>query len=82
MHYVFRSGTFPKREVERIAFFALSVKSAGVAVQVFYVSSGQDAVFMVGVVFFDIEINRAVAFVGIPCINYFLDVFDLFDYVA
>ena len=82
VHYMLRRGFFPKSEVGGVAFFALSVEFSRGRQQFVDVASRQASVAMGGVELGHIEINRAVAFVGIACIENRLYVLYLLNNMA
>ena len=77
-----RFSLLPKSKVEGSAFVPLTVKAAGAFLGVFQIASGKDSVMEVAVVFLHVEINAAVALVGVTCIEYLLHGLDLLEYVA
>ncbi len=63
-------------------FLLLAVEGTRFRKEFVDITARQLAVMMVGIVLGHIEINRTVAFVSISGILYFLDIFDLLDYMA
>lgn len=76
---MFGRGLFPQSEVVGVAFVALAVQFAGVGHDVVEIAARKTAVVVVGVVFFDVEIDRAVRYIGVAGIENPLYERDLFD---
>ena len=68
-HDVFRSRLFPQREIERIALIALPVQVARIGHHVFQYAAGELPVTELPVISFDVEINGAVADIGVTAIQ-------------
>ena len=81
-HDVLRRCLFPEGEVGLVALFAHAVEFAAGIDDVVEVASRQHAVAVVLIVFFNIEIHAAVAFVGIAIVENFLHELLLLDDVA
>ena len=82
VHNMLRLSLFPEGKVKRSALVALSVKAAGAFQGIIEIASGKDPVVMVLVVFRDIEVDAAVADVGVASIQYLLDSLYLLDNVS
>ena len=81
-HDVFRLCVLPEGEVHLVAFLAHAVELARVVDDVFEVAAREDAVVVVAVVFFDVEVDAAVALVGIAVVEDLADELFLLDDVA
>ena len=78
-HDVFGLGFLPKGKVYLILFLTHSGQFAAVVNHIGEVSARQDAILMMGIVFHNIKVNAAVAFVGISVFQDFLHQFLLFN---
>ena len=81
-HDVFRLGTFPKREIDRIVLLILTVECTGRIQHVVDVPAGEHPIIMILVVFLHIKINRTLADIGIAIVQNLLHQLDLFDDVS
>ena len=76
------SGLLPEGEVGGIVFLFLSVEGARRGQKLVDVAARELAVVMVGVIFRHVEIDRAVADIGIAAVENLLHIFDLLDDMA
>ena len=81
-HDVLRLRLFPKGKVVRGMFVSLAVQAAGPFQRSFQRTAAEYAVMVVPVVLAHIEIDGAVAFIGIAGFQDFLDGLDLLDDMA
>ena len=81
-HDVFGLGFLPQGEVGGVVLLLLPVQFAGRVQHVFQVAPGQFSIVVVLVVFGHVEVDGALAFVGITIVQDFLHQRDLFDDVA
>ena len=78
-HDMLRRSLFPEREIGRASLVALSVEVARPAKHVVEPTPGQDAVIVIPVVAFHVEIDRTVADVSITAVENALHIGYLFD---
>ena len=81
-HDVLRLRLLPEGEIVRGALVALPVQAAGALQRVVEVAAGEDAVVEVLIILFDVEVDAAVALVGVAGGEDLLHGFDLLDDVA
>ena len=72
----------PEREVHLIALLAHTVELAAGIAHILQVAAGEHAIFMVGIVFHDVEIHTAVRHIGIAVVENLLHEFLLLDDVS
>ena len=77
-----RCGAFPQSEVGLTFLLIRAGKLAALVDDIGEVTAGEDTVFMVFVVFLNIEINGAMALIGIAVLEDLLDEFLLLDDVS
>ena len=79
VHQVLRLGTLPESKIQGVAFFVLPIQRAGVGEHVFDVASAELSVPFFSVKLLYVEVDRALALVGISGFEDLLYQSDLFD---
>ena len=73
---------FQRGEVSLVLLLADTSQLAALVDNVLQVTSGEDTILMILVILLDVEVDRAVALVGIAIVQDFLNQFLLFDDMA
>ena len=68
-----RLGAFPKGEVDGVMLLVLPVQRTGRIQHILDIATREDAVFMIFIIFLNVEIDGALAFVSVAVIQNLLD---------
>ena len=78
-HNMLRRSLLPKSKIGLIAFLAYSIKSTRRILNVVEIASRQNAIMILLVIFLYIKVDRTIALVGKPIVQYLLNQLLLFD---